>query len=243
MIKKLSLLIITIALLLSTPKLVMADVVGSCGSEWLCPAPVGECVTGGPWEVGEYLITQTDPVCRCSRSNELCSIAGSMCHAYSDYDENAPTDDRCRCYDGEPFCDSTWWTKCCSPGDLNGTTPTPIDGEGGGGGGGEVPVTTYNISGKIQQDIDAGVSGSYCSQSTDSPLILTGLNLSLLNSVSPSTVYPVLTMNSNYVFNTTTTGNTFTVTLDLSGQVDTNYVCSCPAPLDPISSKLLQSLA
>jgi len=36
-----------------------------------------------------------------------------------------------------------------------------------------------------------------------------------------------------YSIDTGTTGTGYTISLDLSGQVDTNYVCSCPAPADP----------
>lgn len=99
------------------------------------------------------------------------------------------------------------------------------------------PAPTHSpayISGSIQQDIDAVVSGGACTQGTTSPLNLTGLNLIATKDAInyPSVFSP--TDSSVFSINTGFTGTGYEVTLDLSNQSgSTDYVCSCPAAVDP----------
>lgn len=207
----------------------------------LCPAPPGDCV-GGNWTIGTGLIVVSTPVCRCSLSNESCSGESSVCNNYSPTDDYAPEEgeDQCKCYylDDE-YCDQTLWTRCCNPGPAPGTgTPTGGPGDPGSPTGG--PATSY-ITGSIQLDNDAYSSGSFCAQVLPSSISLAGWQVALRNPSSPSASYPVSIQANQFSINTSSAGGGYTVTLDLSGQSsDTNYVCSCPAPVNPSNPYLCQ---
>ncbi len=153
----------------------------------------------------------------CSVSCNACSTAGGNC-VY----ETA-----------EVLCN-------CEPNST--PTPQPTDPDGGGG---EptpppaAPTTNPLIQGSIQEDVSAALSGAYCTQATSNPLSLSGLNLSATGTTGTHTATFGYTIPSNYSINTTSTGTGYTVTLDLSGQTgSTNYVCSCPAPLNSINPYL-----
>ena len=207
-----------------------------CGGEALCPALPGECINGGPWPIGTQItVTYTETFCHCLMSNASCTKAqgddNELCNVYDENDTYAVElipQDVCTCY--EPgiettYCDVTWWTSCCTPGEPETGTPTPT-----GGTPTSTPTnTTSYINGSIQLDESANSSGAFCAQETPSALDLSGLQISLTNPSSPSTVYPISVQNNQFSFNTTTAGGSYTLTLDLSGQVGTNYVCSCPA--------------
>ncbi len=208
----------------------------ACGGEALCPALPGECINGGPWPIGQ-LITMDHEYCHCSRSNASCTVNGLACNVYPTDDPYAPTDDSCVCEEPNvPFCDVTWWTWCCSPGEPTTGTPTPDGGDPT-----STPTgTTSYISGSIQLDESANSSGAFCAQEVPSALNFAGWQVSLTNPSNPSTIYPVSVQNNQFSVNTAASGGSYTLTLDLSGQVGTNYVCSCPAPPDPNNPYLCQ---
>lgn len=115
--------------------------------------------------------------------------------------------------------------------DPGGASPTPTD---GGGGSDPTPPpeapTLSSITGTIQEDNGAAFSGNICTQATNNPLSLTHLSITTgAYSAHFSSFIPGF-----YTLNTSTTGNNYTVTLDLSNQTGlVEYVCSCPAALDP----------
>ena len=132
-----------------------------------------------------------------------------------------PTNGSCIEETGEQLCD------CNNPGD-----PTPIPTSDGGGGGSDptpTPIASF-ITGTIQEDNGAAFSGNVCTQATSNPLSLTNLSItSGAYSANFSSIIPGF-----YTLNTSGTGNNYTVTLDLSNQTGlVEYVCSCPAALDP----------
>lgn len=124
----------------------------------------------------------------------------------------------------------------CNP--TNNPTPQPTDPDGGGGPTPTEPpppAPTANplIQGSIQEDVTAALSGAYCTQATSNPLSLSGLSLNAIGTTGTHQATFNYAAPSNYSINTTSTGTGYTVTLDLSGQTGgTNYVCSCPAPLN-----------
>lgn len=129
---------------------------------------------------------------------------------------------------GETLCD-------CEP--LPGDpTPTPSPTEGGGdpdptASPTPTPTSTPSfITGTIQEDNGAALSGNICTQATNNPLSLAHLNItSGAYSANFSSIIPGF-----YTLNTSATGSNYTVTLDLSNQTGLiEYICSCPAALDP----------
>jgi hypothetical protein len=121
--------------------------------------------------------------------------------------------------------------NCDNPAD-----PTPTPAESGGGSTPaptavptDPPSLTSSIGGRVQEDDGAALSGNFCSQATVEPL--------------PNDNYIVSTGGSAGVFSasvegayeaTVLSGDTYTVTLDLSNQTGlVDYICSCPAALDP----------
>lgn len=95
------------------------------------------------------------------------------------------------------------------------------------------PPTSSIIQGSIHLDTTAALSGSYCFQAESSPLSLTGWTLNASKNANTYNASFLYISPNTYSINTATTGTGYTVSLDLSGQVDTNYVCSCPAAADP----------
>jgi len=86
------------------------------------------------------------------------------------------------------------------------------------------------ISGSINEDVAAGLSGSFCRQETSAPLSVTGSNLFASNIADN---YAASFNNNNFSINTVYAG-TYSVILDLSNQTGGyDYVCSCPAAIDP----------
>lgn len=126
-------------------------------------------------------------------------------------------------------------TKEIYCGDCAGTS-TGTGGGGGGGGGGDPeptaePTGPVYVSGSVQTDVNAALSGAYCNQASNSPLSLTGININANNIANNFNVVP---SGGSWSINTTNSGSNYTVTLDLTAQTGgTNYVCSCPAPIDP----------
>lgn len=127
-------------------------------------------------------------------------------------------------------------TKTVYCGDCN---PNPTPGGGGSGGSGDPTPTpdpsvtpgTVLISGSTNLDVDAAVSGSFCAQSTSSPLSIAGSDLYSTNIANS---YSSTFTGNNFTINTSYSGSNYTVVLDLSGQTGgNNYVCSCPAAPDP----------
>ncbi len=95
------------------------------------------------------------------------------------------------------------------------------------------PPTATLITGRIQTDMGAAMSGSFCTQATDSPLNLSGLVLRASNGTNIYSASFGLT-NGNYSIDTNFNTGNYTVTLNLANQTGpTDYVCSCPAPIDP----------
>lgn len=116
--------------------------------------------------------------------------------------------------------------------DPGGASPTP---DGGGGPDPTAPpeaptVTPSLITGNIQEDNGAALSGNICTQATSNPLSLTHLSItSGVRSANFSSLIPGF-----YTLNTQAIGNNYTVTLDLSNQTGlVEYICSCPSALDP----------
>jgi len=139
---------------------------------------------------------------------------------------------------------------CCNPaqGDIcGGGAPTP-----GNGGNNSNPTATPTttgatasptvsptaspvyITGQIQNDIDAAVSGTSCTQASDSPLNLTGISLTAnKDGVNYPGVFTYLNT-SLFHIDTSYSGSDYTVTLNLAGQSGSeDYACSCPAPVNP----------
>jgi hypothetical protein len=116
-----------------------------------------------------------------------------------------------------------------------GTSPG-TGGDGGDGGDGDPEPTTeptgpVYVSGSVQTDVNAALSGAYCNQTSNSPLSLGGINVNANNIANNFNVVP---SGGSWSINTTNAGSNYTVTLDLTAQTgSTNYVCSCPAPIDP----------
>lgn len=90
------------------------------------------------------------------------------------------------------------------------------------------------ITGKIQLDGGALAGAGFCTQANSLPLTPTSFTLSALNGgisyqASFSTTNP-----GDFTIDNNSAINNYTVTLDLSHQTGgKDYVCSCPAPLDP----------
>lgn len=122
-------------------------------------------------------------------------------------------------------------------------SPEPPANGGGDGGGDPNPTadptteptpSSSIIAGNLHLDINAALSGSYCNQATSSPLYPTGTNLNAVGSTGTHTASFSMVNIGSYQINTTSSGSNYTVTLDLTAQTGgTNYVCSCPAPIDP----------
>lgn len=136
-----------------------------------------------------------------------------------------PTNGSCIKETGEILCD-------CEP-DPNDPVPTPTSGPT------STPAptpATSSITGSIQEDNGAALSGNICTQATDNPIdvsnpsISSGVYTGIFNAVFPS----------NYTI-TRSTGTNYTVTLDLSNQTGLiDYICSCPAALDPDNPYICQ---
>lgn len=100
------------------------------------------------------------------------------------------------------------------------------------------PANTMLVTGSTNLDVDAALSGSFCSQATSAPIFINGISLTAADINNSQTSSPVV--DSNFVIDAVYYGNDYTVTLDLSGQIGTNYVCSCPAAVDPSNPYLCQ---
>jgi hypothetical protein len=120
---------------------------------------------------------------------------------------------------------SVWCGACNDP------TPTPNPTSGGGGNPTAAPTaSTVLISGSIQLDLEAVSSGNFCSQTPTSPLTIPNIDLYAHNIAN---YYPSTLNADSFTINTSYTGSNYTVILDLSSQTGTtDYVCSCPAPID-----------
>lgn len=124
---------------------------------------------------------------------------------------------------------------------CNCTSDPPAGGGGGGGGGDPEPTadptttpTSSIIAGNLHQDINAALSGAYCNQAESSPLYPAGLSLNAVGSTGTHNASFSMVNVGSYQINTTSSGPNYTITLDLTAQTGgTNYVCSCPAPVDP----------
>ena len=125
-------------------------------------------------------------------------------------------------------------TLYCGPCESLTPTPNPEDPN-------PTSVPSSIISGRIGADEGAAVSGPFCYQTNLNTLSFAGWNVSVTNTAAPSQTYTTNVSGSNFSVNTVSGGHTFTVTLDLSAQAGTNnYVCSCPAPLNPNNPYLCQ---
>ncbi len=136
-----------------------------------------------------------------------------------------PENGSCIYETGEQLCD------CNNPAE---DTPTPIPTADSGDPDPTAPPaptsTPSFITGTIQEDNGAALSGNICTQATSNPLSLTSLSLtSGAYSANFSSIIPGF-----YTLNTSATGSNYTVTLDLSNQTGlVEYICSCPSALDP----------
>lgn len=112
----------------------------------------------------------------------------------------------------------------CPSGNDPTSTPNPTNN----------PVNTFLLRGSIQEDIDAVAAGTYCSQASTALLNPSGYKVNVTNTAAPATTYTTSYTSNGWSVSTNTDSSTYTVTLDLSQQTgSTNYVCSCPAPLNP----------
>ncbi|MCZ2128154.1 MAG: hypothetical protein LC099_10325 [Anaerolineales bacterium] len=95
------------------------------------------------------------------------------------------------------------------------------------------------IQGSIQLDTAAVASGNFCAQVDNNPLTLTGWNLAASKGGKSYPASFGFATTNIFSINTSSAGSNFSVTLDLSAQTgDKNYVCSCPAPLNPANPYL-----
>lgn len=147
----------------------------------------------------------------------------------NDCSKNLKRNEITECYDYIGECIDPDWT------------PTPGDGEGGGGGGGSDPTptptpVTSSITGSIQEDNGAALSGNVCTQASNNPVTVNNPSIS---SGAYTGVFST-SIPSNYTI-TRSTGTNYTVTLDLSSQTGLiDYICSCPAALDPDNPYICQ---
>jgi len=168
------------------------------------------------------------------------------------------TNCRWECYDAPgTSCVQETATLWCGSCDSGTPEPTPTS-----GGGGSTPATptptgtltptptrtptptgtrtptpsptpgTVLISGSINEDVGAGLSGSFCRQETAAPLTVDGINLYATNIAN---TYTASFSSNNFSINTVYAGDhDFTVLLNLSNQTGGyDYVCSCPAAINP----------
>jgi len=117
--------------------------------------------------------------------------------------------------------------ECVDPGGG-----TPIPEEGGGGSDPTpppAPPAAASITGTIQEDNGAALSGNICTQASNNPLPINNINI-----YSGPYIGHFSVINPNAYTIMRATGSNYTVTLDLSNQTGLiEYICSCPAALDP----------
>lgn len=191
----------------------------------------------------------TDSNCPADCSSSPCI---SMCASYVCFDQGASCSDTSGAYyfPGSGvccnevdclLCQNVGGSNCisetadvlcnCPPVTI---TPTSNLNPTGVGGGTPNPTATPLIDGRVHLDIDSSLSGSYCSQTTASPLYPAGLELGATGATGTHQASFSFINTGSYSINTVSAGPNYTVTLDLSSQTgSTNYACSCPAPLDP----------
>lgn len=149
------------------------------------------------------------------------------CLDFCDSGCSEPTNGSCIYETGEQLCD-------CEP--LPGD-PTPTSDPGGGSDPTPTPTPANSfITGSIQEDNGAALSGNVCTQATDNPIPINNLSIT-------SGLYTghFSTINQNFYTITRPAGSNYTVTLDLSNQTGLiEYICSCPAALDPDNPYICQ---
>lgn len=127
-------------------------------------------------------------------------------------------------------CVSENFESICNCPNPDDPTPTPTGDPTGEPTGEPTSIPTGIVSfinGRVQEDNGAVVSGSFCTQATINPLANNNYSLSVgtaINQLGSTGTYETIV----------STGTNYTVTLDLSAQTGLlDYVCSCPAAIDP----------
>lgn len=187
--------------------------------------PSGQCVTYNCYDNSQNCQTPNgDPYDWCPEGYNNTACSPIQCQ-----DCNVVVGGSSCVYEtSEVYCD-------CAP--TTAPTPQPTDSSGGG----EptpteppaAPTTNPLIQGSIQEDVSAALSGAYCTQATSSPLDLSGAVVRANKDGNSYVATFGFAVPSNYSINTTQTGTDYAVILNLTNQVGTNYVCSCPGPIDP----------
>lgn len=220
------------------------DCVANDGCD-VCPGPCGvaNCVTSVSY------ITQ---YAECQKPNN----EGPGCWSVTCYDDSYIPDpntlytltpgpgsfcstkcDKSGLCDGLSCVSEKYESICDCPLPTGTPTPTPT------GDGGDVTPTptptpgTYSITGLVQEDNGAALSGNLCTQATSNPVPINNLSISSGSYVGHFNSI----IQGYYSINTSYTGSNYTVTLDLSKQTGlTEYICSCPAAIDPNNPYLCQ---
>lgn len=128
-------------------------------------------------------------------------------------------------------CISETYDAVCNC-DPDPDTPSPVPTEDGGGNDDPPSAPTPDnstITGTIQEDNGAALSGNICTQATNNPVPINNLNI-----YSGPYTGRFSVINPNVYTISRSAGSNYTVTLDLSNQTGLiEYICSCPAALDP----------
>ena len=233
---------LSIYLLATVSSLVKADCDYNCDE--ICGSSCGSktCITGAEDCSGQHY-GPGDPGCPPGQKQKTtCGASVDTSRPYWTPESNPDLPCETHCEDSSTGCACVqekvdFWCGSCDPT----PTPTPTSDPDNPDPTSNPTSTTSIISGRISADEGAAMSGPFCYQAGFDTLSFSGWNVSVTNTAAPSTTYTTNVSGGNFSVNTVNSGHTFTVTLDLSAQTGTsNYVCSCPAPLNPNNPYLCQ---